>query len=141
VGRARAAGIEHELRGPSWRTFVAQLHGPTPAWSARLAGGERIRAILSYLVRVRTCHADGRVEPEFDGPPGQAPPGCVPWFALPDPAWASHTVVFGHWAALGLDLGAHHLGLDTGCVWGKALTAIRLDDRAVFQVKAVERAG
>ncbi|HEV7554203.1 MAG TPA: diadenosine tetraphosphatase, partial [Kofleriaceae bacterium] len=64
----------------------------------------------------------------------------VPWFALPDPAWATHTAVFGHWAALGLDLGRRHIALDTGCVWGKSLTAIRLDDRSVFQVKAVETA-
>jgi bis(5'-nucleosyl)-tetraphosphatase (symmetrical) len=49
-------------------------------------------------------------------------------------------VLFGHWAALGLDIGPHHVGLDTGCVWGRSLTAIRLDDRMVFQVKAVETA-
>jgi bis(5'-nucleosyl)-tetraphosphatase (symmetrical) len=138
--RARAAEIERELRGPTWRAFLAQLAaGRSPArWDARLGGGDRWRAILAYLVRARTCKADGRVEPDFDGPPSQAPAGCVPWFALPDPAWATHTVVFGHWAALGLDIGAHHIGLDTGCVWGKSLTAIRLDDRSVFQVKAVE---
>jgi bis(5'-nucleosyl)-tetraphosphatase (symmetrical) len=83
---------------------------------------------------------DGRVEPDYDGPPAGAPPGCVAWFQVPDAAWATHTVVFGHWAALGLDLGRHHIALDTGCVWGRQLTAIRLDDRMVFQVKAVETA-
>ena len=67
-----------------------------------------------------------------------APKGTVPWFKFPDRAWTTHTVVFGHWAALGLDLGPHHLGIDTGCVWGKSLTAVRLDDRSVFQVRAVE---
>jgi bis(5'-nucleosyl)-tetraphosphatase (symmetrical) len=138
--RARAAEIERELAGPSWRAFLGQLSGPPPRWHDRLGGGDRWRAILAYLVRVRTCRADGRVEPDFDGPPAQAPAGSVPWFALPDPAWATHTVVFGHWAALGLDIGKRHLALDTGCVWGKSLTAIRLDDRSVFQVKAVEAA-
>jgi bis(5'-nucleosyl)-tetraphosphatase (symmetrical) len=139
--RARAAEIEHELRGPSWRAFLAQIAGGhPPRWDPRLGGGDRWRAILAYLVRVRTVRPDGRVEPDFDGPPAQAPPGCVPWFAMPNRAWATHTAVFGHWAALGLDIGPRHLGIDTGCVWGKSLSAIRLDDRMVFQVKAVEAA-
>ena len=97
-----------------------------------------MRAILAYLVRVRTCRLDGRVEPEFDGPPGEAPTDTAPWFALPDPAWATHTVIFGHWAAAGLQLGPHHAGLDTGCVWGKSLTAMALDDGQIVQVKAVD---
>ena len=138
--RARAAEIERELQAPTWRAFLAQLPGPAPRWDTRLGGGDRWRAILAYLVRARTLKPDGRVEPTFDGAPADAPAGCVPWFAYPERAWTSHTVVFGHWAALGLDIGPHHVGLDTGCVWGKSLTAIRLDDRMVFQVKAVEAA-
>jgi len=137
---ARAAEIEHELRGPTWRAFLAQLHGPIPRWDARLGGGDRWRAILAYLARARMLRADGRVDADFDGAPSEAPAGLVPWFAMPDPAWATHTIIFGHWSALGLDLGAHHVALDTGCVWGRTLTAFRLDDRMVFQVKAVERA-
>jgi len=138
--QARAAEIERELRGPGWRAFLTQIHGTPPRWSDQLGGGDRWRAILGYLVRARTLRADGRVESEFDGRPGDAPAGCRPWFAFPQPAWATHTVIFGHWAALGLDIGPHHVGLDTGCVWGRSLTAIRLDDRMVFQVKAVESA-
>ena len=138
---ARAAEVERELRGPSWRAFLSQLasaSGRPPRWDDQLGGSDRWRGILAYLVRARTLKADGRIEAGFDGPPAKAPPGCVPWFAFPDPAWTSHTIVFGHWAALGLSLGPHHAGLDTGCVWGKSLTALRLDDRSVFQVKAVE---
>jgi bis(5'-nucleosyl)-tetraphosphatase (symmetrical) len=139
---ARAAEIEAQLRAPTWRAFLAQVqaHGSVPRWDDKLGGGDRYRAILAYLVRARTLKPDGRVEDTFDGPPAQAPAGCVPWFAFPDAAWKTHTVVFGHWAALGLDLGPHHIGLDTGCVWGKSLTAMRLDDRMVFQVKSVEAA-
>jgi bis(5'-nucleosyl)-tetraphosphatase (symmetrical) len=143
VAQGLAGEIEHELRAPTWRAFVAQISGRSgapPRWDPRLGGGDRWRAILAYLVRVRTCRADGRVEPSFDDHPSKAPPGCVPWYALPDRAWATHTVVFGHWAALGLDIGARHIALDTGCVWGKSLTAFRLDDRTVFQAKAVESA-
>jgi bis(5'-nucleosyl)-tetraphosphatase (symmetrical) len=136
--KARAAEIEHELRAPTWRAFLAQLQGPTPRWDARLGGGDRWRAILAYLARARMLKADGRVDTDFDGPPNEAPAGLVPWFQFPNAAWRTHTIVFGHWSALGLDLGAHHLALDTGCVWGRALTALRLDDRMVFQAKAVE---
>jgi len=138
--QARAREIEKELQAPTWRAFLATLQGPTPRWDARLGGGDRWRAILGYLVRARCLKADGRLETDFDGPPARAPAGTMPWFAAPSPAWTSHTVLFGHWAALGLDLGPHHIGLDTGCVWGRSLTAIRLDDRTVFQVNAVEAA-
>ena len=138
--RGYAAELEHELRGPAWRDLLAQMAGPPPTWDPGLAGGARWRALLSYFVRVRTCRPDGRIEPDFAGPPAEAPPGYAPWFALPPRAWTTHTAVFGHWATLGLDLGPHHVGLDTGCVWGNALTAIRLEDREVFQVKAVETA-
>ncbi len=138
--RARAAEIEAELAAPTWRAFLAQAKGPAPRWDPRLGGGDRWRAILGYLVRVRTCRADGKPIADFDGPPAQAPAGAIPWFNLPDPAWATHTVVFGHWAAAGLQLGPHHAGLDTGCVWGNTLSAMRLDDRMVFQIKSVERA-
>jgi bis(5'-nucleosyl)-tetraphosphatase (symmetrical) len=139
--RDRAAEIERELAAPSWRGFLAQIHGgSTPRWNPRLGGGDRWRAILAYLVRVRMLKPDGRVEPDFDGHPADAPAGCVPWFKFPKAAWTTHTAVFGHWAALGLDIGARHVALDTGCVWGKSLTAMRLDDRSVFQVRAVEAA-
>ncbi len=137
---AHGAEIERELRAPTWRPFLAQLQGPVPRWDDRLGGGDRLRAILAYLTRARMLKPDGRIDADFDGPPAQAPAGLVPWFQFPDAAWKTHTVVFGHWAALGLSLGPHHLGLDTGCVWGNSLTAIRLDDRMVFQVKAVESA-
>ncbi|MDX2092734.1 MAG: symmetrical bis(5'-nucleosyl)-tetraphosphatase [Kofleriaceae bacterium] len=139
--RAHSDEISAQLRGPGWRAFLAQTAGGRPPrWDDRLGGADRWRAILGWLVRARTVRPDGRLEPDFDGPPTQAPPGCLPWFAVADRAWTTHTVVFGHWAALGLEIGARHLGIDTACVWGKSLTALRLDDRMVFQVKAVEAA-
>jgi bis(5'-nucleosyl)-tetraphosphatase (symmetrical) len=138
---ALADELTAQLAAPSWRTFVGQLGGPPPRWHAGLVGGDRWRALASYFVRARMLHADGRVEPDFNGAPKDSPPGLVPWFHYDGAAWTTHTVVFGHWAALGLDLGPHHAALDTGCVWGQSLTALRLDDRSVFQVKAVEKPG
>ncbi len=131
-----AGEIEAGLHSDAWKTWLDLLavkgaHG----WRDDLTGGERVRAILSFLVRVRTCDEHGVPDSHFDGAPDDAPKGHRPWFALPDPQWADHTVVFGHWAAMGLAIGPRYLGLDSGCVWGDKLTALRLDDRHLVQVK------
>ena len=138
--RTLAAEIEAGLRGPDWTRFLAQVGGDPPRWSETLTGAARVNGVLSYLVRARTLWGDSTINHQFDGPPAAAPDGAIPWFLFPDPAWADHVAVFGHWASLGLDLGPRHIALDSGCVWGKALSAIRLDDRTVVQVKAVETA-
>ncbi len=139
VARTRelAGEIETALRGPDWRTWIAGLAGPTPAWRDDLTGAARARAILGVLIRVRTITSDG-APVHFDGPPEEALPGSMPWFEAPAPAWGDHTVVFGHWAALGLRMGERWIATDSGCVWGNRLSAVRLPDRAVFQVKSVE---
>jgi bis(5'-nucleosyl)-tetraphosphatase (symmetrical) len=141
VAAQLAAEVEGELRSPRWREVVSHLETSAMDWRVELTGSARWRAILSYLVRARTCYSDGRLEPQFDGPPAQAPPGCIPWFQLANAQWRSHVPVFGHWAALGLEVEAGHVALDSGCVWGRSLSAIRLEDRTVFQVKAVDVAG
>ncbi len=142
AARSHAAELEELLRGASFQELLtaSASAGAARTWDPALTGPDRWRALLAYLVRVRTLRADGRIEPDFDGHPAAAPVGCSAWFDFPDPAWATHTITFGHWSALGLDLGAHHLALDTGCVWGRQLTAIRLHDRQVVQVKSAEAA-
>jgi len=137
AARARelAAEIEVGLRSDTWRSWIAQVPGKAPPWRDELTGTDRIRAMLGFLVRVRTCDEHGVPDPAFDGAPDEAPRGRHPWFALPGPAWADHTVVFGHWAAMGLSLGPRHLGLDSGCVWGGKLSAVRLEDRELVQVR------
>jgi len=140
AAREVAGEVERELRGPAWQSVLRELPGAPPRWDAALVGVDRTRAVLAYLVRARMLDRGGHVV-EYDGPPAGAPKDTVPWFDVPDAAWRTHTIVFGHWAALGLSIGAHHVGLDTGCVWGKALTAYKLDDGSVVQVKAVERPG
>jgi bis(5'-nucleosyl)-tetraphosphatase (symmetrical) len=108
-------------------------------WKGGMSDWERARTALAGFARLRTLHEDGRMCAEFSGPPRDAPKGCVPWFAAPDRKSAGNLVVFGHWAALGLHVAADVIGLDTGCAWGKALTALRLEDRKLFQEPAVER--
>jgi len=106
---------------------------PERPWSEKLQGIERLRLIFQAFTRLRTCTRDGVPCLDFSGPPAEAPPGCRPWFEAPGRKEKDATVVFGHWAALGLYLGPRAIGLDTGAVWGNKLTAIRLKDRAVFQ--------
>ncbi|MFT3692350.1 MAG: symmetrical bis(5'-nucleosyl)-tetraphosphatase [Kofleriaceae bacterium] len=133
--------LEPHLRGDDWKQFMAKTSGSgAPVWSEQLTGADRWRAQLSYFVRARMLDATtGALVSDYDGGPAEAPAGTIPWFLMPA-KWQSHTAVFGHWAALGLDVGHHHIGLDSGCVWGKALTAITLPERVVTQVKAVEKA-
>ena len=140
IDRARtfAAELEAGLRSADWRAWLAQLPGAAPPWSDALDGAARVRALLAYFVRVRCCEPDGSTVPDFDGPPEDAPEGTLPWYAFPSPAWTTHVAVFGHWAAHGLRLADHWIALDSGCVWGKGLSAVRLPDRTVTQVKSVE---
>lgn len=139
--RALAGEIEAALAGDDWKAWLAGAVGKDAprAWDDRLTGAARARTILSFLVRVRCVDARGVPDPEFSGHPREAPPGRVPWFDVAGAAWADHTIIFGHWAALGLTIGARHVGLDSGCVWGNRLTAYHLDDGKVVQVDAVER--
>jgi bis(5'-nucleosyl)-tetraphosphatase (symmetrical) len=123
------------MQSGSWLAAWTSSHSVAP-WSEQLVGKERVASALSVLVSVRTLYEDGRLESNFAGPPGQRPPGTTPWFEGRDDR---ETIVFGHWAALGLHIEDRLLGIDTGCVWGNALTAIRLEDRKVFTQTALER--
>lgn len=92
-------------------------------------GDQELRATFEVLTRIRTISETGELS-DFSGPPSEVPEGMRPWFELG--TWME-TIVFGHWAALGLHLSERFIGVDTGCVWGGSLTAVRLEDRTVFQ--------
>jgi bis(5'-nucleosyl)-tetraphosphatase (symmetrical) len=139
--RVLALEIETRLAGPDWKALLAEiggLAGESVQWSPDLEGAIRTRTIVAYLTRLRTCHGDGTLDADFDGHPIEAPKGVAPWFRAPARAWTTHVPVFGHWAALGLDIADDHIALDSGCVWGNALTAIRLPDRTISQIKTVD---
>ena len=117
--------------------FRKHMYGNEPhTWSGRLRGWDRLRFVINCCTRLRTCTPEGNVDLKFKGPPGEAPDGLIPWFAVPGRRSASSTVLFGHWSALGRVHWPEHkvYGLDTGCVWGRELTALRLDDRKLFAV-------
>lgn len=130
AGEARAA-----LAGPDYRDFLAHMWGSQPdAWRDDLAGWDRLRVVVNATTRMRFCRADGSMDFRSKGPPEKAGAGVIPWFQVPGRASADHTVVCGHWSALGLRLEDNLMALDSGCLWGGALTAVRLEDRKVFQL-------
>ena len=90
---------------------------------------------------VRICSPSGVPEFSFTGPPDQAPKGLIPWFQVPTRATKEDTIVFGHWSALGVHIQKNVVALDGGCVWGRELVAIRLEDRQLFRVACLEKSG
>src|SRR5262245_54627084 len=129
-----AAEVEAELRGERYREFFAGLYGSKPdTWHDSLRGMDRLRVIVNAMTRMRFCSMAGVMDFRTKGGRGQAPPGFMPWFEVPGRRTRGVPIICGHWSALGLLVTPDLLALDTGCVWGGALTAIRLEDRRVFQ--------
>jgi bis(5'-nucleosyl)-tetraphosphatase (symmetrical) len=123
-----AAEVEAVLRGPDHRDFLTHMYGDQPDhWEPDLRGTDRLRVILNACTRLRYCDANGRMDLGPKGAPGTQAPHLLPWFAVPDRRSADLRILFGHWSTLGCWQGAGTTGLDSGCVWGQALTAARLD--------------
>ncbi|HWN37970.1 MAG TPA: symmetrical bis(5'-nucleosyl)-tetraphosphatase [Gammaproteobacteria bacterium] len=126
--RAEAREVEAQLRGRQWRHALKEMYGNGPsAWSRKLRGAERRRYTINALTRMRYVDRRDRIDLSYSGAPGTQPKGLVPWFDVEDRRSARAHVVFGHWAALGLLRRSDVTALDTGCVWGNHLTAVRLD--------------
>jgi bis(5'-nucleosyl)-tetraphosphatase (symmetrical) len=130
--------VSAALTAPDYRDFLALMWGSEPnAWQDDLAGWDRLRVVVNAMTRMRFVWPDGRMEfraPGAKGPPERGPAGCVPWFDAPGRKSADHRIVCGHWSALGYRQGDKLLALDSGCLWGGSLTAVRLEDRRVFQM-------
>jgi bis(5'-nucleosyl)-tetraphosphatase (symmetrical) len=126
--REQARDVEALLRGPRWRAALRTMYGDEPAvWSRKLSIQDRHRYTINALTRMRYCDRRGRLDFNESGPPGSQPKGLKPWFDFEERRSRSVHIVFGHWAALGLMRRADVTALDSGCVWGGALTAVRLD--------------
>lgn len=122
--------------------FLENMWGSKPdRWQDDLQGWDRFRVIVNAMTRMRFCSTDGVMEFHAKGKPENAPPGYMPWFAVAQRASLTHTLVCGHWSALGLRMEDKLLALDTGCLWGGQLTAVRLEDRKVFQVPSRQPPG
>ena len=110
------------------RALFDHMYGNEPdRWHERLAGMERVRFAINVLTRLRVCTADGRVDFTKKGKPPAPPSPLRPWFAHPQRESRDARIIFGHWSALGLVRDHGVIGLDTGCVWGGALSAVDLD--------------
>ena len=131
---ALAREVEAILRSDDYVTFLSHMYGNSPHnWDDSLTGNKRLRVIVNVFTRMRICTLEGRMEFKFKGPVQKIPPGYLPWFDVPGRASSDATVIFGHWSALGLLHRENIIALDTGCLWGGPMSAIRLDDRQLFQ--------
>lgn len=125
---ACAREVEAVLRGDGHRDYFAQMYGNQPSmWDPALHGMDRWRFVTNCLTRLRFCNPDGSLALKEKGPPGTEKPGRVPWFDYPGRKTRGERIVFGHWSTLGYHAGDGVWGLDTGCLWGGALTLLRLD--------------
>lgn len=131
--------VEAVLRGKNYRALLAILYGNEPdLWRDDLAGADRYRIIINAMTRMRAVTNDARIDLEFMGELVNLPEGLSPWFERKHSSLADKTVIAGHWSALGLHVTSHFIGIDTGCIWGRKLTAMRLEDRKIFQVPCAE---
>jgi len=126
--QACAREVEVQMRGPRRAELFREMYGNQPRlWSDRLAGIERWRFIINCFTRMRYCHTDGRLDLKSKGAPGSQPDGSMPWFAVPGRASRDLNIVFGHWSTLGECNEPGIFPTDSGCLWGGALSALRLD--------------
>ena len=119
--------VEAVLRDDPRSLFDAMYGNKPDRWSDSLRGMDRLRLVINAFTRMRFCHADGTIDLKMKGAPGEQPEGLLPWFDVPGRKSADVRVVCGHWSTLGLKRRRDLLALDTGCVWGGALTAVNLD--------------
>lgn len=132
---ALSAEVEAKLQSEQWTDFLQEMYGNEPSrWDEQWQGAERLRCIVNALTRLRFCTADGVMEFATKEGLGNAPAGYLPWFDIPERRTADGPVIFGHWSTLGLVEREKLIGLDSGCVWGGKLSAMRLKDRLLLQV-------
>ncbi len=123
---AYAGEVEAVLQSREFAGFLQQMYGNSPdLWSPELQGTDRLRVIVNALTRMRFCSPEGRMDFESTESASEAPPGLVPWFDAPGRRTQNTLIAFGHWSTLGWLDRADVLGLDTGCVWGGCLSAVR----------------
>lgn len=132
---SRASEVEDMLRSGQASEFLARINkNKARRWKEERTGMQRVRMIASILTRIRFCDANGKMLWSASGPPGSQPKAYQPWFKQPRRETRNVRMAFGHWAALGLRIKKRYIALDSGCVWGGRLSAVRLEDEELFQV-------
>lgn len=126
--------VHRSLAADDCNAFLRQMYGDKPhRWSDDLTGNDRLRCVVNALTRLRVLSANGTMNLKHKDAASKSPRGDMPWFDHPQRATRDTPVVFGHWSAEGLVARSNVIGLDTGCVWGGKLTALRVSDGAIFQ--------
>jgi len=119
--------VEQTLRSPDYPFFLKQMYGNKPnLWSSDLKGTARLRFIVNCFTRMRYCDINGKLDFANSGPVGSQPKGLMPWFEVPNRKSADMRIICGHWSTLGYYEGFNCYAIDTGCLWGGKLTAIKL---------------
>lgn len=131
-----ASEVQNLLRDKNWQNNIKKIFGNSSLiWNDELKGNKRLRIITNALTRIRLCTIKGKMVFSIKDPSAiETDKNLVPWFGLPNRKTKDITIIFGHWSALGLFIEKNLICLDTGCVWGGSLTAIRLNDRKVISV-------
>jgi bis(5'-nucleosyl)-tetraphosphatase (symmetrical) len=125
---ACAREVEQALQGDDHLAYFLDMYGNKPnCWDPRLSGMARLRFITNCFTRLRYCALDGTLRLKDKGPPGTQRAGFMPWYQHPGRASRDEHIVFGHWSTLGYVAEHNVWALDTGCLWGGALTALQLD--------------
>jgi bis(5'-nucleosyl)-tetraphosphatase (symmetrical) len=140
---ALAGEVHALLAGPDLAGFLRVMYGNEPArWDDSLQGADRWRFVINVLTRIRFCDAEGTLDFKTKDGAAAAPPGFYPWFEVPGRRTEGTPMAFGHWSTLGLRVEPTLLALDTGCVWGGALSAVRVDGgrRELVQVSCADPA-
>lgn len=134
TARQLAGEVHQQLRGGAPEAFLAAMYGNTPAqWDAGLQGLERWRVITNYFTRMRFCNAGGELELDSKLTVCERE-GFAPWFSFEQRKTAGDQIIFGHWAALeGKAAASNVYALDTGCVWGRSMTMMRLEDKSYYR--------
>ncbi|MFO7581568.1 symmetrical bis(5'-nucleosyl)-tetraphosphatase [Guyparkeria sp.] len=134
IEEARAA--EASMAGDEPTGFFRDIFGnQSDRWDEAAAPVDRQRFAINAFTRMRYCHPDGRMDFDEKRPPEKADPSLLPWFAMPGRPTADRRIVFGHWSTLGPAMSRHNTwGIDQGCLWGRQLTALRLEDERLFAV-------
>ena len=132
---ALAREVEDALQRDNFQDILPAIYfqkggAPSATWSTE----KRLGFTTNILTRLRVCTHEGVPDFSFKGPPGEAPQGYYPWFQVPTRATQHETIIFGHWSALGIVHQEHIIAIDGGCVWGRELVTIRLEDRQLFRV-------
>ena len=129
-----AKEVENILQGSRFTDSLAHMYGNTPThWAPELVGYERFRFIINSFTRMRFCDPTGGLELTIKESAHNPPAGYLPWFLMPNRANANLKIIFGHWASLAGKADTKNIfALDTGCVWGNSLTALRLEDGELF---------